>query len=221
VASRPTLAHRRIDLAAVAASLRRLQRELHSAHADIRDPLDDQVVENMVAGYALVDVLVADGVDVFAPGRVVHLLELNTVVLCGTSPARHEQYAGHLEATERRFYEERAGGIGDLVEWCRIHADDPPWEHAAGLYLRLLSKPQLFIEGNHRTGALVMSYVLVRHGQPPFVLSADCAAAYFDPSAAIRDTDKGGAAMLFRGPALRQQLARMLEAHSDPRHLRP
>jgi hypothetical protein len=55
-------------------------------------------------------------------------------VLCGTSPARRQAYARHLEATERRFYEERQGGVEDLVEWHARHDDEPAWSRAAGAY---------------------------------------------------------------------------------------
>jgi hypothetical protein len=53
-----------------------------------RDPLDDVVIGNMIAGYAMVDTLVADGIDLFALGNSTLLLELNTLVLCGTSPVQ-------------------------------------------------------------------------------------------------------------------------------------
>jgi len=179
------------------------------------------VVANMVAGYAFVDALVADSVDVFAMGNLKHVLEMNALVLCGTSLARRAAYERHLQATERRFYEEREGGIQDLVEWYRSHEDDAAWDRAAGAYVRMLSKPQLFIEGNHRTGALLMSYVLVREGRPPFVLSVDNAAACFDPSAAIRDVDKNSPGMFLRLSGIRHRLAKLLAEHSDPRLLLP
>ncbi len=184
-----------------------------------RDPLDGAVVDNMMAGYALVDALVADGVDLFALGNSKHLLELNALVLCGNSPARRQKYAGHLQATEHRFYEERQGGVEDLVEWYARHDDESAWSRAAGAYVRILSKPQLFIEGNHRAGALVMSYILVHDGEPPFVLSVENAGAYFDPSTVIRNTAKNSPAMLFRLPGIRKRLAALLREHSDRRHL--
>jgi hypothetical protein len=159
------------------------------------------------------------GIDLFALGSSKHLLELNALVLCGTSPARRQAYAGHLEATERRFYEERQGGVGDLVEWHARHDDESAWSRAAGAYVRILSKPQLFIEGNHRAGALVMSYILVHDGEPPFVLSVENAGAYFDPSTVIRNTAKNSPAMLFRLPGIRKRLAALLREHSDRRHL--
>jgi hypothetical protein len=211
-----------VDLPAVEVSLRRVQRDFDHINLRLsarRDPLDGTVIDNMLAGYAFVDALVADGIDLFALGSSKHLLELNALVLCGTSPARRQTYARHLEATERRFYEERQGGVGDLVEWYARHDDESAWSRAAGAYVRILSKPQLFIEGNHRAGALVMSYILVQAGQPPFVLSVENAGAYFDPSTVIRNTAKNSPSMLFRLPGIRRRLAALLRGHSDRRHL--
>src|SRR5262245_64979222 len=128
---------RRIDLAAVHASLRSLQQDWREVLGNLsmaRDPLDDRVVDNMVAGYSFVDALVSSRIDVLAPGNLTHLLEMNSLVLCGTSPARREDYRRHIDATERRFYEEREAGVQDLVEWYASHRDDAVWNRAAGAY---------------------------------------------------------------------------------------
>jgi len=106
------------------------------------------------------------------------------------------------------------------VEWYESRRGDSPWTLAAGVYVRLLSRPQLFVEGNHRTGALAMSYILVRENEPPFVLTTENAATYFDPSTVIQDTDKQGLAMFFRSPGLIRRLASFLQEHSDRRYLR-
>jgi len=105
------------------------------------------------------------------------------------------------------------------VEWAAAHADDPPRERAAGAYVMMLSRPQLFIEGNHRTGALVISCLLARAGLPPFVLSPESAGPYFELSTAIRDTAKTGAANRFRLAALQARMAILLDEHADPSHL--
>jgi hypothetical protein len=211
-----------LNLATIEASLRGVQAEFARINQSLsahRDPLDDRVVDNMVAGYAYVDALVAAGTDMLALGHVKHLLGLNTLVLCGRSEARRAAHAGHLAASERRFYEEREAGIQDVVEWHARHADEPAWSRAAGLYVRMLSKPQLFIEGNHRTGALVMSSILLREGQPPFVLSVENAAVYFEPSTVIRDIHKHSPGSLFRAPGIRRRLAALLREHADSRYL--
>jgi hypothetical protein len=212
----------RIAIPAIEATLGRLHAGFDEINARLgarRDPLDRRVIDNLVAGYAFVDAAVADGLDLFAMGNLRHLLELNTIVLCGTNPDRRDAYAAHTEATERRFYEEHEGGVRDVVEWLAARADESPWSRAAGVYGRILTTPQLFIEGNHRTGALVASYLLLRDGLPPFVLSPENAPAYFDASAALKDIPKRGAATLFRLPGIRQRLADLLREHSDTRHL--
>jgi len=211
----------RLDLRAIEASLRRVQDFLATA-GDPRDPLDARVLANLLVGYSRVDALVGAAVDVLAMGRLKHLLELNSLVLCGDSPDRQAAYARHLEATERRFYGqsgEGAEGVGRVVEWAAAHAEERPRERAAGAYVMLLSRPQLFIEGNHRTGALVMSCLLVRAGLPPFVLSPESAGSYFELSTAIRDTAKTGAANRFRLAALQARMAALLDEHADPQHL--
>jgi prophage maintenance system killer protein len=207
----------------VEAGLRRVQKAFDLVNQRLRasrDPLSDRVLDNLVAGYAHVDTLVAAGVDLFAMGSLEHLLELNTRVLCGARDEDRDAYRRHIDATAERFYGEREGGVRDVVEWSRRLERRSVWTRAAGIYVRILSQPQLFIEGNHRTGALVMSYLLVRRGRPPFVLSVENAAAYFDPSTVIRDTHKHSAAMMFRAPLVRRRLAALLRAQEDWHYLR-
>lgn len=211
-----------LNLSAIEASLRRVQAEFESLNARLsgrRDPMSDAVVENLLAGYTFVDVLIEWDIDVFAKGKHKYLLELNNIVLCGPDQALRAEYARHIEATQTRFYDEPAGGIEDLIEWRARHLRDPVWKLAAGLYVRSLSKPQLFIEGNHRTGTLLASYVLARAGEPPFVLTAENAVAYFDPSTVIRNTSKLGPVGLFRLPGIKKRFAQFLKAQADPRYL--
>ena len=174
----------------------------------------------MMAGYAFVDTLVADGIDLFALGSSKHLLELNTLVLCGTErgPPRGLR-ASHRGHRPRASTRSGAAGSGTWSSGTPGTRRSPPWSRAAGAYVRILSKPQLFIEGNHRTGALLMSYILVRDDEPPFVLSPENARAYFDPSTLIRDTEKNGPATLLRLSGVRKRLAALLREHGDPRHL--
>lgn len=213
---------RRLNLPAIEASLRLVQQEftlINEGLSSPREPLADDVIANMLSGYALVDALVAADVDLFAMGNLKYLLELNATVLCGTDPESRAEYVRHRQTTEDRFYDQRHGGIQDLVEWYELHLRDSAWMRAAGVYVRLLSRPQLFVEGNHRTGALAMSYILVREQEPPFVLSIANAAAYFDPGLVIRDAEKQGLAMLVRSPGVIKRLASFLVEHADQAYL--
>ena len=145
--------------------------------------MSDEIVARMLAGYAIVDDILARRVDLFAYGHSAVWLELNKLVLCGQDQRPAARLRQAPEATEAKFYGGEEPGIGAIVEWYKRHRKDSPWQRAAGVYVRVLSEPQLYIEGNHRTGALIMSYILARDDKPPFVLSVENAIGYFDPRA--------------------------------------
>jgi len=212
----------RLNIAAIEASLRSVQGHFASINAQLvepREPLDDRIVANMLAGYRLIERFVHDGDDLFALTGVDAMLEINTTVLCGVEAPQRREYASHIDATEHHFYDERDGGIGDLVEWYDAHATESPWKRAAGVFVRILSQPQLFLEGNHRSGALIMSYILLRNDLPPFVLSPDNAVEYFNPSAVIRKTIKKAPATLFKLPKIKARYAQFLKSQADRRYL--
>jgi len=100
-----------------------------------------------------------------------------------------------------------------------------PERHSPGhslveLVLRLrLSQGIAIIEGNHRCGALIISYLLARESKPPFVLTVDNAKAYFDPSMLIKGTRKTSFALLFKLPHLGREFAQFLKAQADERYL--
>jgi hypothetical protein len=200
-----------------------VQREFAAINARLRsprDPMSDQVVQNMLAGYAFVDELLASGIDLFSLHHLPQLLELNSIVLCGTSRSRRAEFADHLQATETRFYEDKPG-VRDVLEWYDMHRNDSAWFRAGGTLIRVISKPQLYIEGNHRSATLAASWILGASGEPPFVLSVENAAGYFEPTSVIRETAKHGAVALFRLPGFRRRLARFLKSQADPRYLLP
>ena len=85
--------------------------------------------------------------------------------------------------------------------------------------MRILSQPQLYFEGNHRTGALMMSYVLARDGKAPFVLTVQNAKAYFDPSSLIKETQKTPTTLLMKLPRMKKRFAHFLETHANPQYL--
>lgn len=208
----------RLDLSAIDRSLADVQRNfavLTEKLTERRDPPVEEVRQNMVAGYALVEDYVQRGIDLFDLQHVGLMLEINATVLCGTDPASRKEYAEHLAATERHFYQDEEGGVRNLLEWYAAHRGESAWKRAAGAYVRILSKPQLFIEGNHRSGSLIISYLLLRDSLPPFVLSVDNTEAFFNPSSVIRNAAKYGVKELFELPKIKRKFAAFLEAETD------
>jgi len=204
----------RVDLQSIEASLRGVQCEFFLINQALhlsRERMDDEVVENLLSGYAFICQLVEATIDIFALGNSSCLLELNTRVLCGTSEQKRREYRKHIDANNRYFYDRTDAGIKDLAEWHALHRHESVWQRAAGIYIRILSEPQVFIEGNDRTGALVMSYILANEGQPPFVLTAANARTYFELSAEIKKLPRNGLLNLFRLPRLKARIAGFLE----------
>ena len=203
-----------LNLQLIEASLRRVQHDFPWDHQGLslsRDRMDDEVVENLLSGYALVGELLEAKVDLFALGNSAHLLELNTRVLCGTNEQKRYEYKKHIEANNRYFYERSDAGIQDLSDWYALHSHESVWCRAAGIYIRILTEPQLFIEGNDRTGSLVMSYLLAKEGHPPFVLNLSNAKAYFDSSALIKKMPRNSLSRLYRLPRLKVRIADFLK----------
>ena len=177
-------------------------------------------IERMMAGYRLVDAMLARRIDLFAPGNSHLFLELNALVLCGDDAAVREEARRHLTASERRFYDsEPPGGIRDIVEWHASHRREPSRLRAAGIYIRILSEPELFIEGNHRTGVLVMSYILAGNGLPPFVLSPTNAREFGVLSTGFAAKRKTGPYLAFQMPWLKRRLARFLGRHENSAYI--
>jgi hypothetical protein len=212
----------RLNLKAIERSLRGVQREFPQINAALRsrrDAMTDEVLQNMMTGYAFVDRAVADDTDLLDPRYVAGLLELNHIVLCGRDATIRREHRKHIQATAQRFYAQDEFNVNDIVRWHRDHARESAWKRAAGVYVRILSQPQLYIEGNHRTGALLMSYILARDGKAPFVLTVDNAKAYFDPSTLVKETTKTAATLLMKLPRMKKRFAHFLEAHADVRYL--
>jgi prophage maintenance system killer protein len=220
----PDVGCSRLNLPAIETSLRAVQDDFDRINDSLsvpRDAMSDEVRENMMTGYRYVDDVLAEGLDLFDFGSSKRLFELNALVLCGADAGRRDDCASQMKFAEKRFYDQEVGRIGDLVEWLRQRNGKDVWKWAAGAYIQILSQPQLYIEGNHRTGALVMSYILARNGRPPFVLSVDNAKAYFEPSTLVKETKKHSVSMLIRLPKLKKKFAKLLKENADQGFLMP
>ena|SRR5262249_43371673 len=108
----------RLNLELIEKSLRRVQREfprineiLHSR----RDSLSDEVLENMMTGYALVDKVITEDINLLTAKHAPYLLELNHVVLCGHDPKIRKEHGKHIDATTQRFYKQEGFNIADIL----------------------------------------------------------------------------------------------------------
>ena len=112
-------------------------------------------------------------------------LELNNRVHYGEDTALRMEYGRAMRAASDKFY----AGVPILQKWYDRHLGkkgDDPRKVASEIYVGIVGQPQLFVEGNHRTGSLIASWIDMSGGKPPFVLSHENAIDYFEPSHKIK-----------------------------------
>ena len=212
----------RLNLPKIHRSLRKVQRNFERINKKLhvqRDPLEDIIVENIMLGYTYIDELLGKKVNLLHRRGLHHILELNHIVLCGNDPKIRKEFHQHVTSTTDRFYEQKECNIGEVISVYNKWRDKSAWKRAAAVYIYHISQPQLFFEGNHRTGALLMSYILASEGKPPFVLSVDNAEAYFNPSTLAKLTRKSMVTKMWKLPKIQKKFAKFLKKQAETQFL--
>jgi hypothetical protein len=184
-----------------------------------REQFTEQMADQIVLAYEYLNGLLERDMDLFTPAGLHGLVELNHIVLCGTDPQQRAQYYTHLEETRKNF----TSRIRPIKDWVlKKRTETNPYQLATGFYSRMLSRPQLFLEGNHRTGNIVLNYLMISKGSAPYVVSADDAHTYLDISGDIKFTDNGNYLdTALRMPGHRKRFKAFLKERVDERFLDP
>ena len=172
----------------------------------------------MMSAYRYLDDLLAQQLPPFSRESIEHMLILNERVHYGTDHQLIAEYTKAINANAEKFSQH----IGPIQNWYELHTKrgNHPLKLAAEIYVSILGYPQLYIEGNHRTGTLIANWITVYNGFPPFVLSVENAIAYFAPSAEIKkfvnkSTWRGQAQL----PKYRKSFLAFWESHIDSQYL--
>jgi hypothetical protein len=212
----------RLHLARIEDELRGVQRHFPAINALLncrRDDFTDTVRQNMLTAYEFLDALIDDDLDLFSAEGLEALLQLNHLVLLGRG-YDSRAFGRHITLTRRRFFDNFRRYVKPIRRWHRKHATENPYKVASQVYVGVLSQPQLYQEGNHRTGALIASGILLRYGCPPFVLTRQNALAYFNPSSEIKFTDKRTIRGKLRLPKYQHEFREFLQQNVNPAYVR-
>jgi hypothetical protein len=218
VAAKPS----RLRLGRIDEELRDVQGHFSSINAALnlrRDDFTDAVRQNMIAAYGFLDAMVRDDVDLFSEDGVEALLHLNHLVLLGRD-YDSKAFSRHISETRQRFFETFQQYVRPIRRWYRKHETENPYKVASQVYVGVLSQPQLYQEGNHRTGSLIASGILLQSGCPPFVLTRQNAVAYFNPSSEIKFTDKRTIGGKLRLPKYRREFRDFLQQNVSLKFVR-
>ncbi len=217
--------HGRLHLEKIALSLttvemhwKEIDDELDRRGIGRKDTFDAVVKLRMMSAFSYLDDLLREQIPPFSTASIEPMLLLNHRVHYRTDRQLLSEYTKAREAMAEKFYQH----IEPIRQWYERHTQqgDHPLKIAAEIYVSILGYPQLYIEGNHRTGSLIADWITVYHGFPPFVLSADNAIAYFAPSAEIKSfADKSTWRGRARLPKYRKSFLYFWERHIDSQYL--
>jgi hypothetical protein len=212
--------NRAVDIERVRSSLRSFQEEFEPINRRLtlhREPFTDDMLEHILSAYRFLNGLMEKNVELFSLAGLHSMLELNHIVLCGTEPALRYEYHRHILETRTRF-QARIHGLYQWVVRQRRHMH--PVDVAVGFYWRALSQPQLFIEGNHRTGNILLNYLLISHKRAPFFISSENAYDYLEVSGDIKFADKTKfQGSLIQLPGHGRSLRRLLDQYGNMAYL--
>jgi hypothetical protein len=207
------------SLLGVERNWKKIDDDLAKAKIGRRDtPFDPVVRGRMMDAYRHLDCLLRQGMEPFSEASIPEILELNNLVHYGIDYNLRLQFHSAIRFNEEKFYSQ----ISPIDKWYHKHmkGEPKPLKVAAEIYVAILGFPQLFVEGNHRVGSMVSSWISMYYGHPPFVLSADNALAYFKPSAEIkkfvnRATWRGRQTL----PKYRRCFKEFWESHIDSKYV--
>lgn len=183
-----------------------------------REEFTEDMVDNLVCAYDFLNEIISKQIDLFSPAGMHSMLELNYRVLCGDDATVRYEYHAHVLKTRQKFHKQ----IKDIKNWVLKSKDKvSPVTLATGFYCRMLSQPQLFIEGNHRTGNIILNYMLVQQGYAPFLISEKTGYDYLELSGWIKFTDKASLKHnLLRMPQNYKDFEKFLSKSVDHRYVR-
>ena len=186
--------------------LRKIGRKDTSFNAGVR--------AKMMSAYGFLDNMLGNGVEPFSEESLEDICELNNLVHYGLDSSLRQEYVKAILANKIKYYR----NIDSIINWYENHMrkEPHPLKVAAEVYVAILGHPQLFIEGNHRTGSVISSWINMYYGYPPFVLSVKNAIPYFKPSAEIKKfADKSTWRGRSKLPKYRKSFKNFWEKHID------
>ena len=211
-----------LHLGRIEDELRDVQRHFPAINAALncrRDDFTDTVRQNMLTAYEFLDAVVDSNLDLFSDEGLEALLQLNHLVLLG-SGYNPRAFVRHITLTRQQFFFNFLQYVRPIRRWYRKHETENPYKVASQVYVGVLSQPQVFQEGNHRTGSLIASGILLQNGCPPFVLTRQNALAYFNPSSEIKFTDKRTIRGKLRLPKYQREFREFLQQNVNQAYVR-
>lgn len=180
-------------------------------------PFNQPLMDNLLTAWDFVDYLIRKQESgLLSKYGGPDMLEINNLVHYGEDFVLRAEYHKAIKATEEKFtklippirkYYEKKMERGSSV-----------YKIAAEVFISIVGQPQLFIEGNHRSGSIIASWINMAHDRPPFVLTEENALTFFEPAQVIKKFNKQSRwRSVTKLPKYKNNFRRFWEDHCDMR----
>lgn len=152
-------------------------------------PFDETLMQNMLLAWDYIDYFIRKkDYSLLSVRGGAAMLEVNHRVHYGVDDTLRYEYRKAIEATAEKF----ARQVTPIRKYYRqkTKKNASAYRVASEIYIAILGMPQLYIEGNHRSGSIVSSWVNLVNEKPPFVLTVDNAVSFFKPAQEIKKFNK-------------------------------
>jgi hypothetical protein len=152
-------------------------------------PFDKKLMENMLSAWEYMDYFIRNkDYSLFSKEGGPDMLEINHRIHYGLDYLQRQEYIKAIDATTEKFSRQ----VIPIRKYYKkkMKQGESTNKIASEIYISILGQPQLYIEGNHRSGSIVASWINLVHNKPPFVLSVDNALAFFKPAQEIKKFNK-------------------------------
>jgi len=152
-------------------------------------PFNETLITNMLSAWEYIDFFIRKkNYDLLSARGGPDMLEVNHLVHYGQNLLLRQEYQKAIEATTEKF----SKNVLPIRDYYKKKMTDSASVNkvAAEIYIAILGIPQLYIEGNHRSGSIVASWVNLANKKPPFVLTIDNAISFFRPAQEIKKFNK-------------------------------
>ena len=152
-------------------------------------PFDQGLMDNLLCAWEYLDFFIRKkDYDLLSKKGGPDMLEINNRVHYGLNTTLRSEYRKAISATAEKFTRQ----VKPLRSYYRKKTKNQvsSTKIAAEIFISIVGQPQLYIEGNHRSGAIVSSWINLVNNHPPFVLTVENAISFFKPAQEIKQFDK-------------------------------
>lgn len=183
-------------------------------------PFDTLLMDNMLSAWDYLDHFIKNrDYDLLSAVGGPDMLEINHRIHYGLNYQQREEYKKAMAATTDKFSRQ----VVPLRTYYKkkIKNNTSIYEIASEIYIAILGMPQLYIEGNHRSGSVIASWINLAYRKPPFILTVENALAFFEPAQEIKKFNKKSMwRSMTKLPKHKKEFKKFWSSHCDMRFVR-